>query len=185
MSPSFPYTGVGEAETAFDLQRLLLPRGKELTLRASNLLTWEDITRNNMIFVGPPKYNQQTLDLPVAQDFEISHSRVQNLRPAVGEPRSFEEKWSADRTSLVEGHALISRLPGLHRTGEMLILAGCSTESTRAAAEYVTRPEYVVAFVRRMREMGGIPQRFQAVIRARYKSQTPIAIEMVAFHPLK
>jgi len=179
-SPAFPYTGVGEAEGAFELQRLLLPRGKDLTLRASSLLTWEDITRNNMIFLGPPKYNQQTLDLPVTQDFEISHSRVQNLRPAAGEPRSFDEKWN-----LEEGHALISRLPGLHQTGEMLILAGSSTESTRAAAEYVTRPEYVIAFVRRMREKGGIPPWFQAVIRARYKSQTPIAIEMVAFHPLK
>ena len=184
-SPAFTYTGVGEAESAFELERMLLPRGRDLGVRASNSLTWEDIMRNNMIFLGPPKYNQQTLDLPMARDFEISHSRVQNLRPAPGEPQSFDERWDTSRTHLEEGHALISRLPGLHRTGVMLILAGSSTESTRAAAEYVTRPEYVSAFVRRMREKGGIPQWFQAVVRARYKSQTPIAIEMVAFHPLQ
>jgi hypothetical protein len=52
--------------------------------------------------------------------------------------------------------------------------------------EYVTRAEYVTPFVRWMREkLGGIPAWYQVVIRARFKSQTPIAIERVAFHPLK
>lgn len=185
-SPVFTYTGVGEASGAFALERLLLPRGKDLALQVSNLLTWDDISRYNMIFLGPPKYNLQTLDLPVQQDFEIGHARVQNLRPMSGEPNSYEEKWAPDRSRLEEGHALISRLPGLHRTGEMLILAGSSTECTRAAVEYVTRPEYVTPFVRWMREKrGGIPAWFQVVVRARFKSQTPIAIEQVAFHELK
>jgi hypothetical protein len=184
-SPAFVYTGIGEAEGAFEIQRLLLPRGRELAFRASNQLTWEDIGRNNMIFIGPPKYNPQTLDLPVQQDFEISHARVQSLRPAPGEPTTFEEKWSPDHVHLDEGHALISRLPGLHGEGEMLILAGNCTECSRAAVEYVTRPEYVDAFMRRMHEKGGMPRWFQVVIRARFKSQTPIAIEMAAFHPLK
>ncbi|MGA2268002.1 MAG: hypothetical protein ABSH44_05975 [Bryobacteraceae bacterium] len=185
-SPVFTYTGVGEASGAFALERLLLPRGKDLSLQASNLLTWEDIARYNMIFLGPPKYNLQTLDLPVQQDFEIGHARVQNLHPMSGEPSSYEEKWTADRSRLEEGSALISRLPGLHRTGEMLILAGSSTECTRAAVEYVTRAEYVTPFVRWMREkQGDIPAWYQVVIRARFKTQTPIAIERVAFHALK
>jgi hypothetical protein len=185
-APAFTYTGVGEAAGAFALQRLLLPRGRDLTLQTSDHLTWEDIGRNNMIFLGPPKYNQQTLDLPIHQDFEIAHSRVQNLNPRAGEPRSYEEKWAADHTHLEEGHALISRLPGLHNTGEMLILAGSSTECTRAAVEYLTRPEYATPFVQFLRtQPGGIPAWFQTVVRARFKSGTPIAIERVAFHPLK
>jgi len=186
ISAAFPYTGVGEAEGAFALQRLLLPRGRDLSLQVSNLLTWEDITRYNMIFLGPPKFNLQTVDLPVQQDFEISHSRVNNLHPRAGEPADFAERWTPDRVTLLEGHALITRIPGLHRTGEMLILAGSSTECTRAAVEYVTRPEYVTPFVRFLREQqGGIPEWFQVVVRAQFKSQTPIAIERVAFHPLK
>lgn len=184
-TPAFPYTGVGEAMGAFAVQKLLLPRGRELTLQTSNLLTWEDISRNNVIFLGPPKYNLQTLDLPVQQDFEISHSRVQNLHPQPGEPHSFEEKFVPGQATLEEGHALISRLPGLHRTGEMLMMAGSSTESTRAAVEFMTLPEYVTPFVRWMRQQpGGIPQWFQVVIRARFKSGTPIEIERVAFHRL-
>jgi hypothetical protein len=182
--PVYNYTGIGEAEGAFEVACLLRPHGLELALRASNQVAWEDIGHYNMVFLGPPKYNQQTRDLPVQQDFEISHARVQNLRPAAGEPRSFEEKWSSDRAYLEEGHALISRLPGLHGSGEVLILAGSSTECTRAAAEFVTRPEYVAALVARMRQAGS-PRWFQTVIHARFKSQVPISVEFAAFHSLK
>ncbi len=185
VSTAFNYTGIGEAEGAFELERLLLPRGHDLTLQASSNLTWDDIGRYNMIFLGPPKFNPQTLDLPIPQDFEILHGQVQNLHPAPGEPQVFEEKWSADRTNLEEGHALISRLPGLHQTGEMLVLAGSSTESSRAAVEFVTRPEYVATLVRQMHEHGGVPQWFQLVVHVRFKSKTPIAIDLVAIHALK
>jgi hypothetical protein len=185
VSTAYNYTGIGEAEGAFELQRLLLTRGHDLTLQASSNLTWEDIGRYNMIFLGPPKFNPQTLDLPIPQDFEILHGQVQNLHPAPGEPQVFVEKWSADRTNLEEGHALISRLPGLHQTGEMLVLAGSSTESSRAAVEFVTRPEYVAILVRQMRERGGVPKWFQLVVHVRFKSKTPIAMDVVAIHALK
>lgn len=183
-APAFTYTGIGEAEAAFELGRLLLPRGRDVALRASNQLTWEDIGRYNTIFLGPPKYNQQTLDLPVQQDFEISHARVQNLHPRPGEPRTYDDTWAPDRVRLDAGHAVISRLPGLNGAGEMLILAGSSTECTRAAVEYVSRPAYVADLLHRI-QTNGSPHWFQVVILARFKSQTPIAIEAVAFHGLK
>jgi hypothetical protein len=182
---AFLYTGIGEAEGAFELGRLLLTRNRDITIRASSQLTWEDIDRYNVIFLGPPKYNQQTLDLPVRQDFEINHSQVQNLHPALGEPVAFDEKFSPDHVHLDEGHALISRLPGLHRTGEIMVLAGSYTESTRAAAEYVTRPEYVSALVHQMHRQGDAPQWFQLVVHVRYKSHTPIAIDPVALHAIQ
>ncbi len=181
---AFLYTGIGEAEGAFELGRLLLTRDHDITLRASNQLTWEDIDHSNVIFLGAPKYNQQMLDLPGQQDFDIHSSRVRNLHPAPGEPSVFEEKWSPDHVHLDEGHALISRLPGLHRTGDILILAGSYTESTRAAAEFVTRPEYVAALIKKIHEKGDVPQYFQLVLHVRYKSHTPIAIEPVAFHAI-
>ena len=185
VTPAFTYTGVGEALGAFALARLILPRGRDLRIEPSNVLGWEDIAANDVIFLGPPKYNLQIPDLPVRQEFEISHGHVRYLRPAEGSPDFFEEKWAADRT-LEEGHALISRLPGLHGVGEMLILAGSSTESTRAAVEYMTRGEYVEPFVRWLRQTyGAAPPWFQVVVRARFKSGTPISIERVAFRRLQ
>ncbi|HWB83861.1 MAG TPA: hypothetical protein VG675_06955 [Bryobacteraceae bacterium] len=183
--PSFAYTGVGEAIGAFELARLLLPRGRDLTLQMDNSLSWDELTRSDLLFVGPPKSNPQTNELPFRQDFEIADSHVQNLKPRPGEPHTFEEVSRADGSGRERGHALITRFPGLHRAGEILILAGSSTEETRAAVDFVTRPEYVGPFVRYMHAHGGIPSAFQLVIRARFRSQTPIAIERVAFHELK
>jgi hypothetical protein len=184
-SPTFNYTGIGEATGAFALARLFTGRGVDVSLQASSLLTWEDIERHNVIFVGPAKFNVQTKDLPFTTDFEIRHSRLENIKPRPGEQRIFAEKRSPDG-QLEEGHALITRLPGLHGMGTILILASTSTEGTRAAVEFITRPEYATHFVRSMRKAnGGIPQYFQAAVRVRFESQTPLAIEQVAFHVLK
>ncbi len=182
----FPYTGVGEAAGVFGLTRLLALAGRDVSLEVSRNLNWEEIARNNVVFVGPPKFNLPTDDLPFEQHFIIRHARVDNLKPSPGEPAHFDEKRSADGSQSEEGHALVTRVSGLHGAGWLLILAGTSTEGTRAAAEYVSRPEHVSALVRAMhRQFGGVPGHFQAVIRARYKAQTPIAIETVVVRALK
>lgn len=179
------YTGVGEASAAFELARLFLSANKDLNLVVSSGLTWEDIGRNNMIFVGPPKYNLQTRDLPVQMDFVVEHSRVVNRHRLSGEPASYDETWTPDRATLLEGHALISRLPGLHGTGYIMMLASTSTEGTRAAVEYVTRPDYAERLVSSLRGKDGVlPKYFQVVVRAQFKSQVPIRVEQVAAHIL-
>ena len=183
--PAYPYTGIGEAWAAFELARLFLAGGKDLNLVLSNALTWSDIESHNVIFIGPPKYNLQMRDLPIQQDFAVEHSRVINQHPKPGEPPSYDETWSSDHVTLAEGHALISRLPGLHGAGYIMTIASTSTEGTRAAVEFVTRPDYAARLVRSLRGNGGaIPRYFQAVVRARFKSQTPIQVELVTVHAL-
>jgi hypothetical protein len=183
--PQNPYTGVGEASAAFELARLFLSQNKDLNLVVSSGLTWEDIGRNNVIFVGPPKYNLQTRDLPVEVDFAVEHSRVVNRHPRAGEPLSYNETWTPDRAILLEGHALISRLPGLHGTGYIMMLASTSTEGTRAAVEYVTRPDYAARLVESLQgKDGALPKYFQVVVRAQFKSQVPIQVEQVTAHVL-
>lgn len=183
--PQYPYTGVGEASAAFELARLFLAGNKDLNLVVSNGLTWEDIGRSNVIFVGPPKYNLQARDLPVQMDFVVEHSRVVNRNRRPGEPASYDENWSPDRATLLDGHALISRLPGLHCTGYIMMLASTSTEGTRAAVEYVTRPDYAARLVSSLRGKDGtLPKYFQVVVRAQFKSQVPIHVEQVTAHVL-
>lgn len=184
--PAYPYTGIGEASAAFELARLFTSGRKEINLVLSSALSWEDVGRNNVIFVGPPKFNLYESDLPVQQDFIIRHGRLENLRPVAGEASSFSETWSKDQSTLLQGYALIARLPGLHGAGYILELASTSTEGTRVAVEYVTRPQYAEQLVHTLRESGnGIPKYFEAVVRARFRSQTPIQIEQIAVHVLR
>src|SRR5260370_27993149 len=41
ISPSLGYTGVGEATGAFEIARLLVPRGPDLNLQVRNTLSWD------------------------------------------------------------------------------------------------------------------------------------------------
>ena len=184
-SAAFNYTGVGEATAAFELARLFSSLHHDLNLVLSRALTWEDIERHNVIFIGPPKYNLQEKDLPVRQDFVIENGRIVNVHPRLGEPQFFEETRAADGFTSIEGHALIARLPGLHGAGFMMILASTSTEGARAAVEFATRPDYAARLVRSLRDShGAIPRYFQVVVRARFKSQTPLYVEPVLVHVL-
>ncbi len=63
---------------------------------------------------------------------------IRNLRPGPGEPASFPDQPRGD----AETHETISRLPGLHGKGEVLIFASNLTGGTLGAVEYFTQPDY-------------------------------------------
>jgi len=62
--PSYAYTGAGEAIGAFLLARLFQGRAPSFTLERSSTITWDDIRHQNVIFVGPPKFNLQLAEIP-------------------------------------------------------------------------------------------------------------------------
>ena len=178
--PSHNFTGIGEATGAFLLAKFLLARGCEPALTRSNILSWEDVRNNNLIFLGSPKFNLQLESIPIPRDFIIEGGSLQNLRPRDGEQRSYGEVWSADKSAILEGYALITRLPGLHGRGEMTMLAASSTEGTWAAVEYVTQAPYAQDLVGRLRTPSGdLPRSYQVVIKAEFKTQVPLEISYV------
>ena len=66
-----------------------------------------------------------------------------------------------------------------------LMLASTSTEGTRAAVEYVTRPDYAARLVGSLRGKDGVPPKyFQVVVKAQFKSQAPIHFEQIPAHVL-
>lgn len=182
----YVFTGVGEAGGAFLLGRLLASRNLKLVFTNSTVLTWNDIGANNVIFVGPPKFNLQVQDLPVVQDLVFEALGIRNLRPRPGEPPFFGEGTMDARNYSGEAYALISRLPGLHGNGEILVLAGSLTAGTLAAAQYVTSEVYTRELLRRIRMPNGkVPPYFQAVISAKYKNWTPVELSCVAHRVLQ
>jgi hypothetical protein len=181
----YVFTGLGEADGAFRLGQLLAPRNLKMHFVNSTVLTWNDIGTNNVIFVGPPKFNLQVRDLPVVQDLVDDAQGIRNLRPNPGEPSFFEEGTFDPQNGTGETHALISRLPGLHGNGEILVVAGTATAGTLAATQFVTSEVYTRDLLRRIRMPNGkIPPYFQAVIFAKVKKWTPVEISCVAHHVL-
>ena len=184
--PSYNFTGIGEAHGSFLLCKLFLAGKARLDMKRSTTLSWEDVGANNVIFLGSPKFNPQLEDLPVQPDFVIEGGSLRNLRPLPGEPAVFPEIWAPRHGPLLEDHALVTHLPGLHGRGEITILAASSTEGTWAATEYVTSRQHAAGLVARLRlPSGQLPDCYQVVVRARFKDQVPIEMSYVTHRVLK
>lgn len=184
----YNFTGVGDAAGAFELARLLAPRTSHLSLTRTIALSWDDIGVNNMIFIGPPKFNLKLNEISASleQDFRIERYGIRNLRPAPGEPAFFGDGNRAPDVAeglSGEAHALISRLPGLHENGEILILAGNWTSGTQAAVEYLARPTYARDLVRKLHALSETPPaHYEVVIKVRFRQGSPVQIWPVAHH---
>ena len=183
--PWHNFTGVGEAGGALLIGSMLATGGVHLHFADSNQLTWNEIGEHNVVFVGPSKFIAQIEELPVVRDLIIESSGVRNLRPQPGEPAFLPDEYTDAQHQNGHTHALISRLPGLHGKGEILVLGGTWTEGTLAASEYLTLGTHVRELLTRIRlPSGKLPPYFQAVISATIKGSTPVEVSYLFHHVL-
>jgi len=182
----WPYfTGVGEAGGAFLIGNLLATGGLRLHFADSSQLTWNEIGEHNVVFIGPPKFISQIADLPVASDFVIEGSGIRNLRPQPGEAAFLSDEFSDSQHENGRTHALISRLPGLHGKGTILVLGGTWTGGTLSACQYVTLETHVREMINRVqRAPGQLPPYFQMVISTTVKGATPVQTSYLLHHVL-
>lgn len=179
------FTGVGEATSAFQLGALLGTRRANLFLKRSSVVSWEDFSQSNLIFLGPPKFNLQLKDIPINQDFLLTEDGIKNLRPRPGEPTVFFGNWKR-RQEQGEDYALISRFPGLLGRGGIVVFAASDSEGTLAAVQYTTESEHAKELLHHLRlPSGKIPPYYQVIIKARFKDMVPLQISYVLHHELK
>jgi hypothetical protein len=183
--PSYNFTGIGEAQGIFLVSQLLLGRKQNARLKRSSAVTWDEIASHSVIFLGPPKFNLHSNELPFEPAFTIERGWVKNLRPAKGEPARYEAVRTPSHSAILEDHALISSFPGLHGQGRIVILACSSTEGTGAAAEYFTGPQYALGLVEKLRGASGkLPEAYQVLIHVKFKEQAPVQITYVTHREL-
>ena len=183
--PWYAFTGAGEASAAFQVAKLLSSRKQELLLTRSNLLSWQQIVDNDVVFVGPPKFNRQLQAAALMQDIVVEPEGIRNLKPRPGEPAFLQDVIVAGASSEGATHALISRTPGLSGVGELLVIAGNASSDTFAAAEWLTQPLRAKELVERLRGASGeMPRYFQAVLRVEFKQGIPVRSAYVFHHVL-
>ncbi len=184
--PAYTYTGIGEATGAFLLCKMLYSRKPSLSIERNNSLSWDELRSSDVIFLGAPKLNQQLKDIPVKGGFLIEGAMLRNQKPGPGEHETYSNRWSDDHMELLEDHALIYRLPGLHEHGEIMVLGSPSTEGSWAAVEYVTQPAYARELVQKLRlPSGTLPRCYQVVVHAQFKKQVPWKISYVTHRVLE
>ncbi len=169
----FDYADYGAVHAAFLLGRLL---GREVGLKHSNSLGWEDIWNSNIIFLGKPNLNPSIRYSLEGKDFvETEHgAAIRNLHPLPGEPELYR---MAATHGAGEKYGLITVLPGPQPGRRMMILSSSAAELMWALAEAVTSPARVQEIMSRViLPSGESPPAFQVVIAATFESNVPVKI---------
>lgn len=172
------YADFGAVHAIFLLERLLGPRHRQIGLKHSGSLGWEDIWNSNVIFIGKPNLNPTIRYVLKGADFVDDESGiVHNLHPLPGESAEYR---SAATHGVGEKYALITVLPGPQSGRHIMILDGSGSELMWALAECVTTPAHVKEILSHVRLASGeCPDAFQVVIQATFESNVPIKIRYV------
>ncbi|MBI1764779.1 MAG: hypothetical protein HYR56_25495 [Acidobacteria bacterium] len=193
------YTGIGEAMGIYFLGEFFARAQHPFRVKRSLLLTWDDAKLENIVVLGSPAENLFLLELPQRQEFvfgwvkdEHGHdvNAIINTDPQPGEQERYVAKqFGASPSQISEDYALVSLLQGLSDKNRLLILAGINTYGTQAAAEYVTRPEYIKDLIAHLNlalaeETPRLPAFYQILLRVKVNGGVPVQISYVTHHVL-
>jgi len=188
VQPNYEYNGFGETAGAFRISRLLVSQGLNLSFRRSNDLTWDDFKERNMILLGSPKsisYLKYLRNLHTRLAFEVEERRIVNFEPANGEA-GFYAQTSLKKEGTYDGYALVTRLPGVDGSGNIMMLGSPDTEGTLAACQYITSAEGGKELTH---ELGGtghsMPDAYQALLKVTFRAGVPLTINCIAHRTLR
>jgi hypothetical protein len=174
LRPYLIYTGVGQATAAFLFARQFDRMNVPVDLVRSNALSWDEISRENVIFLGSAKLNSQLREIPVAPAFRVDGDDILNLRPRPGEAASYGPDCS-----------LISLYPGLHGAQEIMVVESGSSTGVWAAAQFLTDAVYAREMLAHLRQPDGrLPPHYQVVLRSQIAADVPIRISYVTHRRL-
>jgi hypothetical protein len=183
------YTGIGEAIGLYHLMNLFRTAGRDLTLKQSRTVSAEDLKNHNVILLGSSWVNDWVEKLPVKEDFVYGiNASIENKDPLPGEEREYRPAYNEKTGEVKEDYALITVKPGLTDEHRLMILSGILSEGTQAAAEFVTRKEYLGALNQRLQQISGKdgpPKYYQVLLKVGVDNGIPTTVSILSVHPLK
>jgi hypothetical protein len=185
VSPADLSKGVGTASGAFLLGQFLAQRKRNIVLTRSDELSAPEIAMGDVIFVGPASGNRQIQVSALNQQIVLEPGGVRVLNPRPGEPAFLADKPPLDPQDLGESYALISHVPGLYGTGEVLYLSGNRIASIMAGVTAFTDPVLARTLVTKMKAATGmVPRYYQIVVKVKSMDEMPVEISYVLHREL-
>ncbi|HYP27320.1 MAG TPA: hypothetical protein VE262_11430 [Blastocatellia bacterium] len=182
------YTGMGEAIGVYCVTDLFRSSGKKIALKQSRTVSAEDLKSNNMILLGSVWANEWSGKLPIKEDFTYSlNATIDNNNPLPGEEREYRPKFNEQTGELVEDYALITVKPSVSVRNILMVLSGIHSEGTQAAAEYVTRRDYLNNLNQRLEQMavrGTPPKYYQVLLKVQVVNGISMTVSIVSIHQL-
>ena len=186
------YTGVGEVLAIANLSNLFRGLNRDMVVKRSGLLTWDETSNRDLIFAGSPTENVSLRDLSLSQEFVFRTMKAGEPRPGdlaiVNEhPRPDEPGFflASKDLPITEDYGVVTFQAGMHPRQSVLLLAGTTTLGTQAAAEFVCQNDSLAALRKRLGLAAGRPYTpFSAVLRVRVTHGVPVESTIAAIHSI-
>jgi len=166
-------------------QRILTlpPIAPSLRLVLARFYTADSIKRNSFVLLGGRKANpwmglfEEQLNFRLAFDQQHNEAFVTNRHPQRGEMSSYAA-WT-DANDLTTGYCVVGYLSNPNRTGNVIMLAGTDSDTTNAAAEFLTSESSLAKF-RGLLNVKRFPH-FEVLLKTSRVSNTSLNTEVIAY----
>lgn len=186
IEPNYFYVSRGEVQGSFLLGKLFGSRQMQVALVRLSQLSWEQLSDNNVVLMGPPdSLNEKLIGLPLQPQLASEDKGVRNPHPQKGE-QSF---YADDLTQTHDGqaYAVISQFPGpLGNTGLAIFCSNRSWGDT-GAIQFLTDPSFAkVAFDKLRTGPDNKPAKyFQILVRVTFRDGVTTDVSYVLHRTLE
>ena len=150
---------------------------QDVLVTSSDQIAAPEVAMGNVVFLGPVAGNRQMQAMSADRPFVLEKEGIRNMNPRPGEPELFTDKLPKDPQDTEESYALISRVPGLYGTGEVLYLAGNRISSITGEVQAFTDAMFAKTLVSKMKRAdGSLPRYYQVVLKVRSMDTMPIEV---------
>jgi hypothetical protein len=183
--PSINFGTLGVANAGFTLGKMLAPRKANMSMVNGTDLSWRQVSENNVIFIGSPRFFNQQLDsMPAKTDLYLEPGvGIRNTRPRTGEPALFTEE-GTHVTGV--GWVLVSHLPGPRGNTDVMSFAGRSGPSISGAVDWFTQASTARELLARLRKRSGeVPRYYQVLLKVRFQDGVALEASYVLHHEME
>ena len=193
------YIGFADTMAIFHLGKLLAAKDLHVSFVKSNDLSWQQLSDDNVILIGPPRqFAEQLSNLPTELELSLDETGVRFLHPDRTQPVSLD---GAQPLSLLNHSIPGDDVPGRTQDGEVFALitfrpgplgngcvaSFCSTRSAGSlgAVRWFTEPDTVRTLAAKLRRPSGeLPRYFQLLLKVKYKDAVPTDVTYVMHREL-
>ena len=193
-APTISQAKMGEAFAGVYVAALFARAGLPIRPTQSRFVSWEDLTRENIILLGHNEANPwldrilKNYPMQLAVTKSDRQRAIVNARPGAGETGEYRIRYGDETVTATEEYALISMLPGADARHLLLLISGLNTQATQSAAEYLTtsaRLKELAAELRKLDPSHNGPWHFQAVLRTEVHDRVPTKAVLVNLKVIK
>jgi hypothetical protein len=180
---------MGEALGSISLATLFATAGAPVRTTQSRFVSWQDLTRQNLIVLGNSDMNRWVDPLLEGLPFRLAATSaakplaILNPNPEPGE----QTEYIRDPANLSQEYVLISMIPGVDGTRKLLLISGLASTATESACGFLmegARLKELLAVLRKRSADHRGSWYFQAILRTEGHDKVPTKTALVAVRVL-